>query len=147
MQGTARLNPVPSFRFFNKYGIISKEAHRVYGALLSRVLVPTETKGGPMASNIDFEAVVQKPSAAGLTSKGVELPIRAWMPDRAGAISVSAYQALQDAYGGELDIVHKDGKVEITKVGTFCQYTGIARESRTLADRIKRYLGVPATVQ
>ncbi|MBP6868786.1 MAG: hypothetical protein KBC16_01615 [Candidatus Pacebacteria bacterium] len=100
-----------------------------------------------MASNIDFEAVVQKPPATGLTSKGVELPIKAWMPDRAGAIPVSAYEALQEVYGGTLDIVHKDGKVEITKVGKFCHYTGIARESRTLADRIKRHLGVPATVQ
>lgn len=101
-----------------------------------------------MASNsIDFEAVVQKPSSAGLTSKGVELPIIAWMPDRAGTIPVSAFEALQESYGGSLDIVHKDGKVEITKVGMFCHYTGIARESRTLADRIKRHLGVKTTVQ
>lgn len=99
-----------------------------------------------MASN-NFEAVVQKPSSAGLNPKGVELPIKAWMPDRAGAIPVSAFEALQKSYGGTLDIVHKDGKVEITKVGMFCHYTGIARESRTLADRIKRHLGVPATVQ
>jgi len=100
-------------------------------------------------ANDSFEAVVVKPNMHGLTQDGKQLAIGVWINSGANAeqLLTEQYDALQGAYDGALEIIHKGGRVFIELKKLFFSREGVNRDARTLADRITRHLGICATVQ
>ena len=93
-----------------------------------------------------FEAFLVRPSRRTFAPEGTSVPLCALLPETAGAIPMSRYEALQSAYDYELEILNVMGRAIIiarTVVGSVEDIRGAMNE---FANRINFHLGYLTTV-
>ena len=97
----------------------------------------------------NFQAIVVRPTLPqNIGRNGQKTSLKVWMPP-SGDISIERLEALQGAYGHELEVVPKprEGRVLIIQEIHAYSGQGVRRAALKLAGEIQNHLGVHTTIQ